>query len=211
MPSFALDLDRLDGTPLTRDPFEFLIVPGFLKAESLPALHADFPKVKGPGSFPVSTLGIGSTFGRLLAELEGPDMRAAIERKFGVDLKNRPTMITVRGRCRADDGGIHTDSVTKIITVLIYFNGKWESSGGRLRMLRGANDIEDYVAEVPPVEGTLLAFRRSDKSFHGHKSFEGERRAIQLNWVSGPDVVRRELSRHRLSAWLKSINPFARG
>jgi hypothetical protein len=67
------------------------------------------------------------------------------------------------------------------------------------------------VAEVPPVEGTLLAFRRSDKSYHGHKSFEGERRAIQLNWVTGPDVVRREMSRHRLSAWLKSINPFARG
>lgn len=209
MATYALDLDRLNGTPLTRDPFEFVIVPGFLKTEAIPALHADFPKVKGPGSHPTSTLRIGATFGRLLAALEGPEMRAAIETKFGVDLTGRPTMITVRGRCRAEDGGIHTDSVTKIITALIYFNGKWENTGGRLRLLRNANDIEDYVAEVPPEEGTLLAFRRSDRSFHGHKSFEGERRAIQLNWVTGPDVVRRELGRHRLSAWFKSLNPFA--
>ena len=209
MATFALDLDRLNGTPLNRDPFEFVIVPSFLKAEAIPALHADFPNVKGPGSFPVSTLDIGVTFGRLLGELEAPEMRTAIEKKFGVDLKGRPTMITVRGRCRAEDGGIHTDSVTKIITALIYFNGKWENAGGRLRLLRNANDLEDYAAEVPPVEGTLLAFRRSDRSFHGHKSFEGERRAIQLNWVTGPDVVRRELGQHRLSAWLKSLNPFA--
>jgi len=207
--TFALDLDRLNGTPLTRDPFEFIIVPGFLKAEAIPALHADFPKVKRPGSHPTSTLRIGATFGRLLAALEGPEMRAAIEKKFSVDLTGRPTMITVRGRCRAEDGGIHTDSVTKIITALIYFNGRWENAGGRLRLLRNANDIEDYVAEVPPEEGTLLAFRRSDRSFHGHKSFEGERRAIQLNWVTGPDVVRRELGRHRLSAWFKSLNPFS--
>ncbi|MBM3540634.1 MAG: 2OG-Fe(II) oxygenase [Alphaproteobacteria bacterium] len=209
MSTFALDLDRLNGTPLTRDPFEFIIVPGFLKAEAIPALHADFPKVKRPGSHPTSTLRIGATFGRLLAALEGPEMRAAIEKKFSVDLTGRPTMITVRGRCRAEDGGIHTDSVTKIITALIYFNGRWENAGGRLRLLRNANDIEDYVAEVPPEEGTLLAFRRSDRSFHGHKSFEGERRAIQLNWVTGPDVVRRELGRHRLSAWFKSLNPFS--
>ena len=38
--------------------------------------------------------------------------QAYFEKKFGVDLTGRPTMITVRGRCRAEDGGIHTDSVT---------------------------------------------------------------------------------------------------
>ena len=36
-------------------------------------------------------------------------------------------MITVRGRCAAKDGRIHTDTPTKLITVLIYFNDQWEA------------------------------------------------------------------------------------
>ena len=205
---FAIDLARLNDAKLSTDPFEFVIVPGFVKDAALAALHADFPAVPGPGSFPASILRYGANFQRLMDELQGPEMRDAIERKFGIDLANRPTMVTVRGRCRAEDGAIHTDSTTKIVTALIYLNGKWQSPDGRLRMLRGANDLEDYVAEVPPQDGTLLAFKRSDRSFHGHKSFVGERRSVQLNWVTNTSVVRRELGRHRLSAWLKAINPF---
>ena len=70
-------------------------------------------------------------------------------------------------------------------------------------MLRSATDLEDVVAEVPPLEGTLLAFRRSDNSFHGHKSFVGPRRVIQLNWVTSQGVLWRETLRHRLSALVK--------
>ena len=70
-----------------------------------------------------------------------------------------------------------------MITVLVYLNTDWSHRGGKLRLLRSATDMEDYVAEVPPVGGTLLAFRRSENSFHGHKPFEGERRIIQLSWV----------------------------
>ncbi|MFN0043724.1 MAG: 2OG-Fe(II) oxygenase [Alphaproteobacteria bacterium] len=205
---FAIDLTRLNDTKLSTDPFEFVIVPGFVKHDALAALHEDFPAVPGPGSFPASILRYGAHFQCLMDELQGPEMRDAIERKFNVDLTNRPTMVTVRGRCRAEDGAIHTDSTTKIITALIYLNGKWQSPDGMLRMLRGANDLEDYVAEVPPQDGTLLAFKRSDCSFHGHKSFVGERRSVQLNWVTDLRVVRRELGRHRFSAWLKAINPF---
>lgn len=205
----ALDYDRLRQTPLTTQPFPFMIVPGFVKAGALAAIHADYPKIAKPGSFPVSTLRPGPAFAAVVAELEGPEMRRAIAEKFGIDLQGRPTMVTVRGQCRASDGAIHTDSETKIITVLIYFNGRWEADGGRLRLLRSANDLEDMVAEVPPEEGTLLAFRRSDNSYHGHKSYEGQRRSIQLNWVTGAEVVRRELARHRLAAFTKALNPFA--
>src|SRR3989304_5300202 len=58
-----------------------------------------------------------------------------------------------------------------------------------------------------PDEGTLLAFRRSDNSFHGHKSFVGERRVIQFNWVTDAGVVARERLRHRVSAWFKGLGP----
>lgn len=205
----ALNLERLRHAELVSEPFCFVIVPGFIRPEALAAINRDYPAMSRAGSFPVSTLRYGPAFASLIDELQGPAMRSAIEEAFGIDLEGRPTMVTVRGRCRSRDGAIHTDSVTKIITVLIYMNGGWEAPGGRLRMLRSGTDIEDFVAEVPPVEGTLLAFRRSDNSFHGHKPFEGERRSIQLNWVTSEDVVRKELARHRLSAFVKTINPFA--
>ena len=57
-------------------------------------------------------------------------------------------MITVRGQSDGKDGRIHTDSATKLITVLLYLNPGWEAAAGRLRLLRGADDLDDYAAEV---------------------------------------------------------------
>lgn len=206
MPS--IDLTAFETAPLAGDPYDHVIVPGFLRPEAIPAIEADYPAVGRPGSFPLHGLQYGPAFAALIAELEGPAMRDAFARKFGVELDGRPTMVTVRGRCQAKDGRIHTDSETKILTVLIYMNSGWESDGGRLRVLRSAGDLDDFAAEVPPDAGTLLAFRRSDRSFHGHHSFVGPRRVIQLNWVTDAEVVRREQSRHRLSAWAKKLVPF---
>ena len=49
------------------------------------------------------------------------------------------------------DGRIHTDSATKIITLLLYMNPGWEMAEGRLRLLRGPADLDDYVREVTPL------------------------------------------------------------
>jgi SM-20-related protein len=106
---------------------------------------------------------------------------------------------------REKDGAIHTDSVTKIITVLLYMNERWREDAGRLRLLRSADDLEDYAAEVPPYGGTLLAFKRSDKSWHGHKPISGPRRAVQLNWVTTQDVVDHEQRRHQFSTKFKKF------
>lgn len=200
-----LDLAAFRAATLNREPFEYLILPGFIKSDALAAIHADYPKVDRPGSFPLSEVRYGPTFTTLIDELRGPAMRAAFETKFGIGLDGRPTMITVRGRCWEKDGNIHTDSASKIITVLIYMNPSWEDAGGRLRLLRSATDLDDVVAEVPPEEGTLVAFRRSENSFHGHKPFVGPRRVIQLNWVTSQSVLRYEANRHRLSAFFKKM------
>jgi hypothetical protein len=200
-----VDLDRFRKTRLVRQPFPYLIVPEFIKPQAREAINADYPHIDHPGSFPVEVLNFGSAFHNLLKELEGDDMRQAFAAKFDLDLKNRPTMVTVRGRCDAKDGRIHTDALTKIITVLIYMNSKWEQPGGCLRLLHSANNLDDMIIEVPPLEGTLLAFKRSDNSWHGHKPFEGPRRVIQLNWVTSQAVRRRELFRHRMSASLKKL------
>jgi hypothetical protein len=206
----ALDLAAFRATPLVRTPFEYLILPGFIKSSALPAIHKDYPQVPKPGSFPLEDVKYGAAFRDLIEELRGVEMRWAFEEKFGLDLSDRPTMVTVRGRCWEKDGNIHTDALSKIITVLIYMNPAWESSGGRLRLLRSPTDLEDVIVEVPPTEGTLVAFRRSDNSYHGHKQFVGERRVIQLNWVTDQGTVRREILRHRFSAWVKKLLPFKR-
>ena len=117
-------------------------------------------------------------------------------------------MITVRGKSDGKDGRIHTDSATKLITLLLYMNPDWPKEAGRLRLLRQADDLADWAAEVAPLAGTMVAFRRSAASFHGHHPHRGERRVLQLNWVTDEAVVRRELRRHAWSARLKALTPF---
>ncbi len=203
-----LDLERLRAVPLCRDPFDFVIVDDFVRGENLPALLAGFPMVRRHGSFPLGALCCGAAFGALAAELEGEELRREIERKFAIDLAGRPTMITVRGKSDGKDGRIHTDSPTKLITLLLYMNPVWEADAGRLRLLRRADDLDDCAAEVAPLAGAMVAFRRSAASFHGRYPHRGERRVVQLNWVTDAAVVRRELGRHFWSARLKALNPF---
>jgi len=202
----TLDLQRFEQTPLNREPFEYLVVPEFVKPQVREAISDDYPKVKKAGSFPLSEVTFGPKFKALTDDLNGPEFRAAVGRKFLIDLTGRPTMITVRGRCSEKDGKIHTDSKTKIITVLLYMNSKWESAGGRLRLLQSGNNLDDMVLELPPVAGTLLVFKRSDNSWHGHKPFAGERRVIQLNWVTDRFTAFKENARHFMGSKLKAAH-----
>jgi len=205
-----LDLARLRESPLQHEPFEFVIVEKFLLDTAVSPLVESFPQVAGHGSYPLTTIASSPLFERLVAELESEAMRRVIEEKFAINLEGRPTMITLRGYSDGKDGAIHTDSATKLITVLIYMNLEWNAAAGRLRLLRGPHDLGDYVAEIPPLAGTLVAFRRSARSFHGHHAHVGLRRSIQLNWVTDSRVVRREIGRHRWSARFKALNPLRR-
>ncbi len=203
-----IDLALFERTPLVLAPFDHIIVPGFVPAEARAALAADYPKIDRPGSFPVGDLRFGPAFRSFLDAIEGPAMRGAFARKFGIDLDGRPTMVTVRGRAQLKDGSIHTDTASKLITVLVYMNEAWEAPGGRLRLLRSADNLDDVVTEVPPAAGTLLAFRVSKNSYHGHAPASGPRRVVQLNWVESEAVVRRERLRHGISARVKRLLPF---
>ncbi|HXW20330.1 MAG TPA: 2OG-Fe(II) oxygenase [Roseiarcus sp.] len=202
------DFATLESAPLERDPFEYVVVPNFIRQEKFAAVVADYPEVPGPGSHPPAELDIRGQFAALIKELLGPEFRAAIERKFAIDLTGRPTMYTVRGFVREKDGAIHTDSTTKIITVLLYMNERWQEDAGRLRLLRGPDNLDDYVAEVPPYGGTLLVFKRADNSWHGHKPISGPRRAIQINWVTDQEVVEAEQRRHQVSTRFKKFKRF---
>jgi len=142
-----LDLEKFRNTPLTSEPFDFLIVPEFVKPDVRAAIDKDYPEVSRPGSFPLGEVSYGPAFTKLVEEMRSDEFRQAFEEKFNVNLANRPDMITVRGCCSEKDGKIHTDSETKIITILIYMNSGWESSGGRLRLLRSGNNLDDMILD----------------------------------------------------------------
>jgi SM-20-related protein len=201
----VFDLGAFRNAPLQCAPYEHLVVPSFIKPDALRKINADYPPIEKAGSFLLDSLHFGPNFQALVDALESEEFRNAFEEKFQIDLSNRPTAITVRGRCDKHDGKIHCDTESKLITVLLYLNPTWTHAGGHLRLLRSSKDINDVAIEVPPVDGTLVTFLRSDHSWHGHLPFVGERRVVQFNWLRDPRSLRLARLRHRLSASVKRI------
>lgn len=200
-----VQLDALRKQPLQEEPFPYVVIENFLAAEYADEVSRDFPEIRSRGSFPLQTVKGGAVFERLTAELESLVLKAAIAEKFGVDLGDRSTMITVRGNASARDGRIHSDTKSKFLTMLLYLNPVWEAEGGRLRILRGDKSLEDYVTEIPPTFGNCLLFKVTDNCWHGHKPFVGPRRVLQLNYVRDDAARSRHLLRHTVTAKLKAL------
>ncbi len=200
--------EAFTSTPLITDPFEYILVRDFLPAELRAPFEKEFPAIDKPGVFLVQMLRYGPLFAARLEDLQAPSFREAVSQKFAVPLEGKPALVTVRARCGPRDGQVHTDSETKILTLLLYLNSRWEADGGRLRLLRSPN-IDDVAVELSPDWGTLLLFRRSDRSFHGHRLFAGERRVLMVNWLTSQEVLDQELRRHGRSSLIKSLIPSA--
>jgi hypothetical protein len=200
-----LNLDKLAAAKVETDPYLYTIVPGFLGPDTVRHLNATYPAIEKGGSYPIESLDGTMGIKAVIDELDSPAFEALIEEKFDVELTGRPKMYSLRGYTRAKDGSIHTDSKDKIITVLLYLNENWQQPGGRLRILRNGHNVDDFVAEVPPDNGTLLVFKRSDNSWHGHHPFEGQRRSLQMNWMTSEGSKGFHAIRHKVSAFAKKL------
>ena len=203
-----LDYDKLRATPAATDPFRHVVVTEFVPPGELSRVFEDLPAMSKRGSFPIGSLRLGPHAAALITELEGPAFRTAVAQKFGLDLDAAPTMVTLRGCATERDGLIHCDSRAKRVTVLLYLNpatDAWTRHEGCLRLLRGPGNIEDYAVEVPPVNGTLLVVPHGPGTWHGHKTFIGQRYVVQLNYMTADSAARSELRRHRISAFLKRL------
>ena len=200
-----LNLDKLRNAKVEQDPYLYTVVPGFLSPESVAKINATYPNIEKGGSYPIESLNENMAIKAVIDELDGPEFQNIIAEKFGVELEGRPKMYSLRGYTRAKDGQIHTDSKDKIITVLVYLNQDWNQEGGRLRILKNGYDVDDYVAEVPPDNGTLLVFKRADNSWHGHHPFEGQRRSLQMNWMTSEGSKGWHKVRHTISAAVKKL------
>ncbi len=203
------DYRALESIAVQTKPYDYLVLEKFIEPSYFENIIHDFPEIVGAGSFPPAQLEIKGAFKKLMEALDGEEFRKIISEKFDIKLDAYPTMYTVRGRCAPHNGKIHCDSASKVVTVLLYLNdAAWDEDGGRLRVLNGPDSLDDFAEEINPNWGTLLVFRCTKDSWHGHKSFDGVRRVVQMNWVLNDDVVKKEQRRHSISAKLKKLTSF---
>ena len=205
-----LDPARLDrpDTDVRSQPFPFLIAHGQLPDDARNELERDFPRYTSAGFFPYDPADCGPSIKALVANLTAPAFARAIGARLGIeDLGQYPTLVTLCRYLNKRHGTIHTDSKSKVATALVYLNSSWhDTSDGCLRFLSKIDDIDATVApELPPLYGEFAVFKRCDNSFHGHLPFEGERRVIQVAWLTSEEEKLRKTKRGKFSRLFKKL------
>ncbi|MBD8873773.1 2OG-Fe(II) oxygenase [Rhodanobacter sp. DHB23] len=209
-PDALLDPARFDrpDTLVQREPFPFMVAHGQLPDDARGELDRDFPPYPSAGFFPWDPADCGPSINALVGQLTAPDFADLIGGKLGIaGLGQYPTLVTLCRLLNKRHGTIHTDSKSKVATALLYLNPQWpDTSDGCLRFLDKIDDIDALVApELPPLYGEFAVFRRSDNSFHGHLPYEGERRVIQVAWLTSEEEKLRKTRRGKFSRLFKKL------
>ena len=200
-------LDRSDSV-LHDSPFRFLVAREQLPASAASELERDFPKYSSAGFFPYEEKDCGPSVNRLIGELTDPAVASAVGAKLGIErLGQYPTLVTLCRALNKRHGTIHTDSKSKIATALLYLNESWpDTSDGCFRFLNRVDNVDDLAGpEIKPLYGNFVVFKRADNSFHGHLPYEGERRVIQVAWLTSEDEKLRKTQRGKLSRLFKKL------
>ncbi|MFW1800340.1 2OG-Fe(II) oxygenase [Acinetobacter nematophilus] len=200
-----LKLDALKDAEVMTTPYPFFVVENALAESEVQAVIKDFPKIEQGGSFNIEDVEIKPNFDRFLKSLDTPEFRQILTDKFDVNVMEHPMMITLRGYSRQKDGRIHSDSKSKLLTILIYLNESWDAPNGRLRILNDDKDINNYVAEIGAGPGSLVAFKVTDNGWHGYIPYEGQRQSIQINFLTSEKANAKHKFFHGLSAKVKKI------
>jgi len=205
-----LDPARLDrpDTTIQHEPFPFMVAHGQLPDEMRADLDRDFPRYASAGFFPYEPADCGASVNALVEGLTSPEFARAIGKRLGIEELDRyPTLVTLCRMLNKRHGTIHTDSRSKVATALLYLNGQWpDTSAGCLRFLRSIDDIDAMVMpELIPLYGEFAVFKRCDNSFHGHLPYEGERRVIQIAWLTSEEEKLRKTRRGKFSRAFKKV------
>ncbi len=195
-------------TIIMSEPFPFLVAREMVPVEIKERLTTDFPPMKGAGYLPYDEQECGEAVNQLIEQLTAPVFADPLGNALGIDrLSQYPTYISISKSLNKRHGKIHTDGKSKIATMLLYLNEDWNvNTAGCLRFLNKIDDINDTVLpEIPPIYGTMVAFKRAENSFHGHLPFEGERRVIQIAWLVSAEDKLRKAKRGKLSQSIKKL------
>jgi hypothetical protein len=205
-----LDPARLDrpDTMVQQDPFPFMVAHGQLPDDARGDLERDFPRYASAGFFPYDPGECGPSVNALINDMTSPAFARAIGQRLGIDnLDQFPTLVTLCRLLNKRHGTIDTDSKSKVATALIYLNPQWpDTSDGCLRFLRKIDDIDSTVTpELAPLYGEFAVFKRCENSFHGHLPYEGERRVIQVAWLTSEEEKLRKTKRGKFSRAFKKL------
>ncbi len=198
-----LDLDQIRQSAVRSKPYPYFVVNDAITPVEAKRAAEAFPRFDRPGAIDVEETQYGPAFGSLLDELRSDQFRALVAEKLDIDLDGFEAVINVRTRTRLTDGNIHTDTPSKLVTVLLYFNEPGQAADTGLRILNNGKDIDNYVEEIPPALGTMIAFKVTPNCWHGHKPFVGERHSLQLNYLSGIKTFGKHQPAHRLIGRMK--------
>lgn len=206
----VLDLASLDSPANAhqREPVAFLIAKHALPEGQRALLYHDFPHYDEAGFFDHDPTQCGPRINALVDELRSRTFAGRIGAKLGLpDLATKPMLVHLSFLQNRRHGTIHTDSSATLATVLLYFSATWpHGSSGCLRFLANGDDIESaIVPEIRPVYGTLVAFRRSDRSYHGYLPFAGERPVIKAAWLTNEAELARKTQRSRTTHFVKRV------
>src|ERR1700761_529837 len=203
----GLRLDLVERAEMIEAPFRHLRSANVLDPPAAAAIHRDFPPIRKSGFFPAEGLACGPAFQALLDAMAAPAFSRMVGDKLGIDLTQRPQMAMVRKWSGPRDGRAPTDGLDKVATALLYLNPPWTSPAGALRYLEGPDLDGPGTTPIPPTFGALTCFARSDRSWHGHKPFVGERRVIQLFWVVDEAAAGRKKSRDKRQGFWRFLRP----
>lgn len=185
-----------------------MIAHGQLPDEARTDLERDFPRYASAGFFPYDASDCGPSINALVERMTTAEFASAVGRRLGIEnLGQYPTLITLCRLLNKRHGTIHTDSKSKVATALLYLNQQWpDTSDGCLRFLNRIDDIDDMVApELTPLYGEFAVFKRCDNSYHGHLPYEGERKVIQVAWLTSEEEKLRKTKRGKFSRMFKKL------
>jgi hypothetical protein len=203
-----LRLDQVQAATVVEQPFRHIVGVNVVDAGQASAIDRDFPDIRKSGFFVTEDLeDCGPAMQALLDEIAAPEFSRIVGEKLGLDLVGRPQMAMVRKWSGPRDGRPHTDGLDKAATALIYLNDHWDGGAGALRYLEGPDVDGPGTEAIPPVFGVLTAFARSDTSWHGHPTFVGERRVIQLFWMVDEAAAGRKKRRHKRQSFWRFLRP----
>ena len=200
-----LDIKKIEKAEVNKTEFPFFKVTNAFKENHYSKmLKNHLPEIHDGGSYPTELIKSGDSFNELIKDLKSKQLKNILAQKFNLDLQDKPAVTTFRGFSRQKDGRIHSDSKTKVLTVLVYLNEKWDARNGHLRLLYNNNDINNFLVEIQPTMGSLVAFKVQKNCWHGYENFVGRRLSLQLNYLHENSLGKHKV-RHRISSIIKNI------
>ncbi len=178
------DLQALNLTPLVREPFEFVIVPKFVPIRTVEMISSNWPDLGRSGGVAVESVPLNQVMRTVVESFESDEFQGAIEAKLGLKLAGKRRVVHLHDRCRGP-GPIHVEPPPNIAKALFYPNLSSQSdsdSDSCVRFTRTPDSLNDFIAEILPVAGTLAAFRCRPNAWHGRAAHFGRRNILEIRW-----------------------------